>query len=81
MGVVLRENGWRFVIYVDDHVPPHVHVKRRGGGEVKATIPRPDEYVSVLRVRDLPTHEAVRAVRLVEEHRDLLLREWEKIHG
>jgi hypothetical protein len=81
MGTVLRQDGWRFVIYTDDHVPPHVHVKRRGGGEVKVSLPPPGEYVAVLRVRDLPTHEAVRATRLVEEHRELLLREWEKIHG
>ncbi len=81
MGVVLREGGWSFVIYVDDHAPPHVHVKRRGGGEVKTTIPGPGEYVSVLRVRHLPTHEAMRAVRLVEEHREQLLLAWEKIHG
>jgi hypothetical protein len=81
MGAVLREGGWRFVIYVDDHQPPHVHVKRSGGGEVKATLPGSGEYVSVLRVRNLSTHEAARAVRLVEQHRELLLREWEKIHG
>jgi hypothetical protein len=31
MGVVLRVNGWRFVIYSDDHEPPHVHAKRPGG--------------------------------------------------
>jgi hypothetical protein len=81
MGVVLREDGWRVVIYVDDHEPPHVHVKCRGGGEVKTTIPGPGEYVGVLRVRNLPTHEAARAVRLVEQHRELLLHHWEKIHG
>jgi hypothetical protein len=81
MGVVLREGKWRFVIYVDDHVPPHVHVQRKGGGEVKVTIPEPDEYASVLRVRNLATHEAMRAVRLVEENRKHLLRAWRKIHG
>ena len=56
MGTVLRQNGWRFVIHNDDHVPPHVHVKRRGGGEVKVSSTGPGEYVAVLRVRDRPTH-------------------------
>lgn len=81
MGTVMREPGWRFVIHTDDHAPPHVHAIRRGGGEVKVTIPRPDERVAVLRVKDLPTHEAMRAVRLVEEHRAQLMLAWEKIHG
>ena len=81
MGVVLREGEWRFVIYVDDHAPPHVHVQRRGGGEAKVTIPEPGELVSVLRVRNLATHEAMRAVRLVEKNRKQLLRAWRKIHG
>lgn len=81
MGVVLKEGEWRCVIYVDDHEPPHVHVQSRGGGEVKVTIPAPDECVSVLRVRKLATHEAMRAVRLVEENRKPLLRAWRKIHG
>jgi len=76
----MRENGWRFVIYSDDHPPPHVHVKRRDG-EVKVSIPRSGEHVQVLRVHDLATHEAMRAVRLVEEHRQLLLLAWETIHG
>lgn len=70
-----------FMIYPDDHAPPHVHVKRRGGGEVKVSIPGPGEYVAVLRVRNLATHEAMRAVRLVETHREHLLCEWEGIHG
>lgn len=80
MPVVMREDGWSFVIYLDDHAPPHVHVKR-AGGEVKVSVPAPGECVQVLRVRGLTTHEAVRAARLVETHRKRLLREWESIHG
>jgi beta-lactam-binding protein with PASTA domain len=80
MATVMREDGWAFVIYSDDHAPPHVHVKR-AGGEVKVTIPTPDEYLRVLSVRGLATHEAMRAARLVEQHRKRLLREWKGIHG
>lgn len=76
----MREDGWVFVIYSDDHAPPHVHVKR-AGGEVKVSLPPAHELVQVLRVRGLATHEAMRAVRLVEKHRERLLREWEGIHG
>ena len=81
MPTILREGGWRFVIHTDDHAPPHVHVIRPGGGEVKVSLPGAGEYVTVLRVKDLPTHEAMRAVRLVEEHRERLLLAWGEIHG
>ena len=80
MPVVMREGGWSFVIYTDDHAPPHVHVKRPGG-EVKVSLPLPGECVQVMRVRGVATHEAVGAARLVETNRKRLLREWESIHG
>jgi Mn-dependent DtxR family transcriptional regulator len=80
MATVMREDGWVFVIYSDDHPPPHVHAKK-AGGEVKVSLPTANEYLRVLRVRGVATHEAMRAARLVEEHRERLLREWEKIHG
>jgi hypothetical protein len=80
MPTVMRRDGWRFVIYVDDHVPPHVHVKT-AGGQVKVSLPQPGECIQILRVSGLATHEAMRAARLVEEHRERLLREWENIHG
>lgn len=80
MPVVFREEGWRFVIYVDDHLPPHVHVKRPDG-EVKVSLPPLDEPVGVLRVRGVATHQAVRAVRLVENHRHFLTTAWKEIHG
>jgi hypothetical protein len=80
MPVVMRDGGWRFTIYVDDHRPPHVHVKRPGG-EVKVLLPPAGEWVQVLRVRGLATHETMHAVRLVEQHRERLLSAWEDIHG
>ena len=80
MGTVMREGGWAFIIHTDDHPPPHVHV-RRAGGEARVSLPPPGECVRVLRVRRLTTHEAMRAVRLVEKHRERLLLEWEEIHG
>ena len=80
MPVIHREAGWSFVIYPGDHPPPHVHAWF-ADGEVKVSIPPPDEPVSVLRVINLSTREAVRAVRLVENHRTLLRSAWSRIHG
>ena len=30
MPVVLRQDGFNFMIYVDDHEPMHTHVKKAG---------------------------------------------------
>jgi hypothetical protein len=79
MPVIHREGGWSIVIYPDDHPPPHVHAWY-GGGEVKVSLPPPGQPVSVLRVSRLPTHQAVRAVRLVENYRTLLRSAWSEIH-
>lgn len=80
MPTVVREGGWALVIYLNDHPPPHVHA-RCAGGEVKVWLPPPGESVTVLRVHNVPTHEAMRAVRLVEQHRERLLLAWEAFHG
>ena len=34
MPVVFRAHGLRFIIYVDDHRPPHIHVDGRGVAKI-----------------------------------------------
>jgi Domain of unknown function (DUF4160) len=34
MPTIIREDGFRVVIYPNDHIPAHVHVLK-GGGEVR----------------------------------------------
>lgn len=31
MPVIFRDSGLRFIIFVDDHSPAHVHVEGKGG--------------------------------------------------
>ena len=38
MPTVARENGIRFVIYPNDHLPPHVHVKLSDGSECRINL-------------------------------------------
>jgi hypothetical protein len=59
MPTVHREDGLRFVIYSQDHPPPHVHVKQ-AGCELKirlsdATITRNDGFTArqQARIRDI----------------------------
>ena len=35
MPTIVRDNGFSFVIYPNDHLPPHVHVKLRDGRECR----------------------------------------------
>jgi hypothetical protein len=78
--VIVREEGWSLEVYTRDHPPPHVHAWY-GDGEVKVSLPPPGEPVAVLRVRRASATQAVRAVRLVENHRTLLRAAWSVIHG
>jgi hypothetical protein len=76
MSTVHREDGYRFVIWSNDHPPAHVHAIR-GGGVAVIEI----RSLAVRSVRGLRDAEVVKAVRIVEANRNMLLRKWRKIHG
>ena len=75
MPTVLRERGFRIVIYPDDHDPAHVHVYSGGDCAV----------INLLdfEVRDLDMSQAtLRKARVVViNHRAYLLERWENVHG
>lgn len=66
-------------VFTRDHPPPHVHV-RRPGCDVKVALPR-GGAAEIVRVRGGTAQDAIRAVRMVEQHREALERAWERIHG
>ena len=80
MPTVLRKHGFRVMIYVDDHGPPHVHAWK-DDAEVVVTLASQGER-SWIREH----HRATRKVQLaalgvVAEHNDFLVAEWRRIHG
>ena len=78
MPEVFRAFGLIFVIYPDDHAPPHVHVEH-GGEKAKIFLDGPridDRSRCTLSVANLR-----KALRLAAENRMRLLDEWEKFHG
>lgn len=75
MPTVWRDGNLRFVIYTDDHPPPHVHVF--GGGETKIALAEP----AVVRVVGADWRESRRALTIVREKRDYLIERWNEIHG
>ena len=74
MVTVLRRYGMRFVIYLDDHEPAHVHVS--GDGEARIDI-KNLKTLSRWRMSDRDIH---RAEAVIEENRQLLLDKWRQYH-
>jgi hypothetical protein len=79
MVTVHRAYGFRFVMFANDHAPPHVHVFGQGG-EAKINLEAPNEvrleWTVGINRNDLR--------KIVEEAQRLepeLRRAWRKIHG
>jgi len=80
MPTVLRESGFRVVIYTrDEHPPAHVHVWK-AGGEAVIRLGDGGELPVIHEVSGMPKRDARRALDLVTEHQGLLLARWEEIH-
>lgn len=79
MVTVHREAGFRFVIYVDDHEPAHVHVI--GAGEAKVNLmPRDDEPAIVYAI-GMKRADLRRVARIVTRRSAELMADWTGIHG
>lgn len=78
MVTVLRAEGFRFVIFSDDHEPAHVHVF--GDGEAKINLAS-DTGTSLVWAVGMKRADLRKCMRLVHENRDRLLARWNDIHG
>ena len=76
---MLRADGLRCVIFLNDHRPAHVHVF--GDGEIKIDLLGPEGEPELVWADGATRGEVRRAMRLVVEHRAALLQRWEEIHG
>lgn len=79
MVVIHREAGLRFVIYVNDHIPAHVHVF--GDGEAKIDLGSARGEPRLLTCVGLSDSDLRRAMRIVGERRLEFLARWTAIHG
>jgi Domain of unknown function (DUF4160) len=80
MPTVLRLHGLRFVIWPNDHAPPHVHVFAPDA-EATLQLGGADGYPRLIQNRRMKRSDVARALRAVHEHRALLQRRWSEIHG
>lgn len=77
MPTVLTEAGFRVKINTDDHTPMHVHVWHQGSVLIV-------EFETEIVSRDnfgFNRREERRALEIVRSNRELLVKEWRKIHG
>ena len=77
MPTIFTQAGFRFMIYVHDHAPSHIHAHGQGGVVEVAINP-----VQLRAVRGNISDSTVRqVVRIAEDRREELLAAWRKHHG
>ena len=80
MPTVHRAGNLRFVVFVDDHGPPHVHVFA-GGGEAKLLLGTPNGRPSLVWARGFDRASLRRAMMETMTRRAKLLAAWRRVHG
>lgn len=79
MVTVHRENGFRFVIYKDDHEPAHVHAIK--DGETIVTLVGKDGRPEVRQDYGSTQADIRKALRIATERQAEFLAKWQEIHG
>jgi hypothetical protein len=77
MPEIFREQGFKVVIYFDDHDPAHVHIYK-GDSEIRIQIKGLCEILSVK--GSISSKEQKKAMKLVTAHQSELFQIWEEIH-
>jgi hypothetical protein len=80
MPTVLRQEGFRFQIFTDDHAPAHLHIFKAG---TELVINLGDENLKPW-IRDnkgMSRKDSDNALLIVLQNQAMFLEEWEKIHG
>ena len=80
MPTVHRARGFKFVIYLNDHPPPHVHVWH-AGTVAKIDIGDRDRPPGVIDPGIMDAPRLREAVRIAEEQQERLLEAWRQCHG
>ena len=80
MPTVLRQGGFAVMIPVDNHLPPHVHVKK-AGKELVVIIGDEHHRPVVRKNSGMSQSEIDAALRLINKYQEKLLDDWREIHG
>jgi hypothetical protein len=79
MATVVRIGKLRVMVYSRDHPPPHVHVIAPRG-QAKIQVDGPEGHPGLKWTFGLSRREIAQALAAVEDHRELILAEWERVH-
>ena len=80
MPPVHRAGNLRFVVFLEDHGPPHVHLFS-GGGETKLLLGPPGGRPSLVWARGLGRANLRRAMLETLAERAKLRAAWRRVHG
>ena len=80
MATVLRINGYVLRISSNDHLPCHVHVFK-GNAECVINLVGKDGHPELREFYNMKRSEVAKAIRIVADHQEKLIEEWNKIHG
>lgn len=75
MSTVARFDGSKFVVYSNDHAPPHVHVRLNDGSEYRIDLISGDFMDGTP-----PSGIRKRIMKAYNENVDRIWKEWEKAH-
>ncbi|MDT0646703.1 DUF4160 domain-containing protein [Zunongwangia sp. F260] len=75
MPTVLRQNGFRFFFYSNEHLPKHVHVEGKGG-EVKIEL----ESLTLINAFNLKKKDVRIILQIVNEQRFFFLKKWDEFY-
>lgn len=76
MPTIVRQDGFRIMIFPNDHLPPHVHVFK-SDAEVKIELVEPKVFNVEGKIGN---KDLAKALCLVIEHQVDLLEKWKEIH-
>ena len=79
MVTVHREAGLRFIIFVDDHEPAHVHVF--GEGKAKINLAGEDGEPKLVYNDGFKAGDLRKALRIVAQQQATMLERWDEYHG
>ncbi|MEO0581161.1 MAG: DUF4160 domain-containing protein [Bacteroidota bacterium] len=74
MPEVLRKEGYKFIIYFNDHDPRHVHVEK-GGGRAKIML---EEEIEIRSFSGFKSKELRKILGIIVEHYDYLIQKWDE---
>ena len=81
MPTIIKQDGFRIVIYPNDHTPAHVHVLK-ADGEVRIDLGNEKTLPSIMSVSGkISDRDVIKALSLATEYQIELLAKWDEIHN